>query len=114
MAKGLNFRNFAQPTLPITMNDPEETLFTLTTPSVDLVERLQANQDALFAIFSKGDRSTLDEVWNLAADLINCNREGRHVTVDDLKGRYGMSYQMLLAFLQAYGEFINEIEAAKN
>lgn len=114
MAKGLNFRNFAQPTLPINMNDAEETLFTVTAPRVELVERLEANQDAIVAVFEKGDRESLEEIWKLAADLISCNRECRQVTAEDLKGRYGMSYEMLLAFFKVYGEFIDEIENAKN
>ena len=114
MAKGLNFRNFTQPTLPINMNDAEETLFTVTTPTVELVERLEANKDNLIATFEKGDENTLDEIWALAASLISCNRECRQVTVEELKGRYGMSYAMLLAFFTVYGEFIDEIDNAKN
>ena len=114
MAKSLNFRSIAQPTLTITMNDAEETVFTITTPSVELVERLEANQETLLETFKKDDRETLDEIWKLAADLISCNREGRRVTTEELKGRYGMGYKMLLIFFDAYGEFINEIENAKN
>lgn len=114
MAKGLNFRNFAQPTLPIVMNDAEETRFTLTAPTVELVERLEANQEEIAATFKKGDQESVDAVWSLAADLINCNREGRKATVEELKGRYGMTYQMLFAFLTAYFDFVDEIEQAKN
>lgn len=114
MAKSINFRQFAQPTLTINMNDAEETLFTLTAPTVELTERLQANLDTMLATFKKGDRESLDEIWKLTADLISCNRECRQVTVEDLKGRYGMNYRMLLAFYEAYGEFIAEIEEAKN
>lgn len=114
MAKGLNFRNFAQPTLPITMNDAEETLFTVTAPTVELVERLEANQAELLATFERGDRSSIAELWSLAADLISCNREGRQVTGDELKGKYGMTYDMLLAFFAAMAELIDEIESAKN
>lgn len=114
MAKSLNFREFAQPTLKITMNDAEETVFNLTAPSVELVERLEANQTALVEIFNKGTRDSLDAVWELAADLISCNRESRKVTVEELKGRYGMGYKMLFVFLEAYGEFVDEIENAKN
>ena len=114
MAKGLNFRNFAQPTLPINMNDAEETLFTLTAPTVELVERLEANQEDIVATFRKGGRESVDELWNLAADLISCNREHRSVTAGELKGKYGMTYEMLFAFIVAYGEFINEIKSAKN
>ena len=115
MAKGLNFRNFAQPTLPITMNDAEETLFTITAPTVELVERLEANKDAIVATFEKGtDLESLAELWKLAADLISCNREHRPVTVAELKGKYGMTYEMLYAFIIAYNEFVAEIETAKN
>ena len=114
MAKGLNFRNFAQPTLPIVMNDAEATLFTLTAPTVELVERLQANQDEIVATFKKGDDESIAAIWGLAADLISCNREGRKASAEELKGRYGMTYKMLYAFLAAYFEFIDEIEQAKN
>lgn len=114
MARSLNFRSFAQPTLPINMNDTEETLFTVITPSVELTERLEANQDEINAIFEKGDRSSLDEAWKLAADLISCNREHRQVTAEELKGRYGMTYHMLFAFFKVYGDFLEEIESAKN
>ena len=114
MAKGLNFRSFEQPTLPITMNDPEGTVFTLIAPSVELVERLEANKDTILEVFKKEDRECLEEVWKLAADLIRCNSEGRQVTVEELKGRYRLTYRMLFAFLEAYGEFLDEIESAKN
>lgn len=114
MAKALNFRKFAQPTLPVNMNDAAETLFTITTPSVELVERLEANQAEIVAAIKKGDRESLEEVWSLAADLISCNREGRQVTVEELKGKYGMTYQMLFVFFNAYEEFLGEIKSAKN
>ena len=114
MARSLNFRDFAQPTLCITMNDTEGTVFTVTTPNVALVEKLEANQDHITAVFERGDKTSLDEIWALAASLISCNRDGRQVTANELKDRYGMSYVMLFSFLQAYGEFIAEIEAAKN
>ena len=114
MAKGLNFRNFNQPTLPINMNDAEETLFTCVAPTVELVERLEENHDAIVAIFNQGDRASVEEVWKLVADLISCNREGRTVTVKELKGKYGMNYEMLGAFVLAYGAFLNEIKNAKN
>lgn len=114
MARSLNFRSFAQPTLPINMNDAEETLFTVTAPTVELVERLEANQDEIIAVFQRGDRESLEEFWKLAADLISCNRERRQVTVSDLKGRYGMGYDMLLEFFVVYSEFLEDIKRAKN
>lgn len=114
MAKGLNFRNFIQPTLPITMNDAEETLFTVTAPTVELVERVDANKEDIVAVLRQGDLESTAELWKLTADLISCNKEQRAVTAEELKGKYGMSYQMLLAFFVAYVDFINEIKDAKN
>lgn len=114
MAKGLNFRNFDQPTLPLNMNDPEETLITCVAPTVELVERLEANKDALVAILTQGDRTSSEEMWKLTADLISCNREHIKVTAEELKGKYGMTYPMLLAFFTAYIAFIGEINSAKN
>ena len=114
MAKGLNFRNFAQPSLPLDMNDAAGTRITVTSPTVELTERLEANQDAIVATFQKGDRKSLGAIWELAADLISCNREHIKVTVEQLKGEYGMNYEMLMAFIVAYTEFVEEIENAKN
>ena len=114
MAKSINFRAFAQPTLPLTMNDSEETVLTLTAPTVELVERLEANEDEIIAVFQRGDRTSVAEIWSLVADLISCNREGVKVTAEELKGRYGMTYPMLMVFFTAYGEFVAEIETAKN
>lgn len=114
MAKGLNFRNFEQPSFPLYMNDAEETLFTVTSPTVALVERIEANQDEIVDTLRKGDRESLDEMWQLAADLISCNREHRPVTVAELKGRYGMTYPMFVAFWLYYMEFLNEIKQEKN
>lgn len=114
MAKSLNFRNFAQPTLPITMNDAEGTIITCVAPTVELVERLEANQDEIIAILKRGDRETVGELWKLTADLISCNREHINVTVNDLKGKYQVNYEMLLLFFVSYIEFLEEIKSAKN
>lgn len=114
MARSLNFRSFEQPTLPICMNDAEGTMITVTAPSVELVERLEANQHTILAAFRGSEQEAIEELWNFAASLISCNREGVQVTAADLKGRYALSYQMLFAFYTAYGEFIDEIKAAKN
>lgn len=114
MATGLNFRNFAQPTFPINMNDADETLFTCVAPTVELVERLEANQADIVAVFRSKDRSSIEELWKLVADLISCNREGRKVTPAELKGKYGMTYEMLGLFIASYGEFIQEVRRTKN
>ena len=114
MAHVLNFRDFKQPTLTLNMNDEAGTTITVTSPTVALTERLEANLDNITAVFNKGDTESVDATWELAAELISCNREHIKVTAAELKGRYGMSYEMLMAFIIAYTEFIGEIEKAKN
>ena len=114
MARSLNFREFAQPKLHLTMNDAEGTELNVIAPTVELVERLEANYDILVGTLRRADRESISETWKLAADLISCNLEGIHVTVEDLKGRYRMSYEMLMAFLLEHIAFTKEIEAAKN
>ena len=79
-----------------------------------MTERLEANQDTIIAVFERGDRESVGALWSLAADLISCNREHLKVTAEELKGKYGVSYEMLMAFYIAYTDFVNEIESAKN
>lgn len=114
MARVLDFNKFEQPTLPLVMKDADRTRFTVTTPSMELVQRLEANKGDLEEALEKGDENSIAKVWALAAELISCNEEGRQVTAEDLQDKYCMSYLMLLAFFKVYGELIAEIESAKN
>lgn len=114
MAKVLDFNKFDQPSLPIVMRDGDKTQFTVTAPSYELIEELEANQDAITAACKKGDAGSLEKAWELAAKLISCNQECRQVTGEELQAKYGMTYVMLFAFFVSYREMINEIESAKN
>jgi hypothetical protein len=114
MARVLDFNKFEQPTLPLVMKDAGQTKFTVTAPSLELVQKLEANRDELDQALKKGDENSLAKAWDLAAELISCNEEGRQVTAEDLQEKYCMSYLMLLAFFKVYGELIAEIESAKN
>lgn len=114
MARVLDFNKFEQPTLPLVMKDADRTKFTVIAPSVELVHKLEANKEALTEALEKGDENSVEKCWGLAAELISCNEEHRHVTAEDLQGKYGMTYVMLFAFFKVYGELIAEIESAKN
>lgn len=114
MARILDFNAFEQPTLPLVMKDVDRTKFTVTAPSVELIQKLEANQEELEKALKKGDENSIAKSWDLAAELISCNEEGRQVTTTDLKEKYGMTYVMLFAFFKVYGELVDEIESAKN
>lgn len=113
MARVLDFNKFEQPTLPLVMKDADQTRFTVTAPSTELVHKLEANKEDIEKALEKGDDS-IEKCWELAAELISCNEEGRQVTAEELKEKYRMTYVMLFAFFQVYGELIDEIESAKN
>lgn len=114
MARVLDFNKFEQPTLPLVMKDAAQTKFNVTAPSVELIQKLEANRDDLEKALKNGDENSIAKAWDLAADLISCNEEGRHVTAEDLQEKYGMNYVMLFAFFHVYQELVNEIESAKN
>jgi hypothetical protein len=96
------------------MKDADRTKFTVVAPSVELIQKLEANQEEIEKALKKGDESSIAKAWDLAAELISCNEEGRHVTAEDLQNKYGMTYVMLFAFFKVYGELVDEIESAKN
>jgi hypothetical protein len=114
MARILDFNAFEQPTLPVVMKDADRTKFTVTAPSVELIQKLEANQEGLEKALKNGDENSLAQAWKLAAELISCNDEGRQVTATDLQEKYRMTYVMLFAFFKVYGELVDEIESAKN
>ena len=114
MARVLDFNKFEQPSLPIVMKDANQTKFTVVAPSLELIQRLEANQNAITEALKKGDENSIARAWELAAELISCNEEGRQVTASELQDKYRMTYTMLFAFFKVYGELIAEIESAKN
>ena len=114
MARVLDFNKFEQPSLPLVMKDAERTRFTVIAPSVELIQKLEANQDDIEKALKKGDENSIARAWSLAAELISCNEEDRQVTAKELQEKYRMTYVMLFAFFKVYGELVNEIESAKN
>lgn len=113
MARVLDFNKFEQPSLPLVMKDENRTKFTVIAPSVELIQKLEANKEAIDKALEKGDDS-IEKCWELAAELISCNEERRQVTAKELEEKYRMTYVMLFAFFEVYGELIDEIESAKN
>ncbi len=114
MARVLDFNKFEQPTLPLVMKDTDKTKFTVVAPSVELIQKLEANQEDIEKALKKGDENSIAKAWDLAAELISCNEERRQVTGAELQEKYGMDYVMLFAFFKVYGELVAEIESAKN
>ena len=114
MAKTLDFNKINRPVLQLVMQDTDKTVIKVTTPSVDLMEELQATLPELQGSLTTGDKDALALCYDLAARLINCNRSFVRVTSDELREKYRMDLESLIVFYNAYLDFIGEIVNAKN
>lgn len=111
MAK-FDFNAISQPTMEITLPDKDHSRLRLTTPSTSLVECLGATSEELEKIFAKKDASTIHQVYQLIAEILNCNLEFREFTADELKNY--LNFDHIVAFVLAYMEFLSDVKKAKN
>lgn len=113
MAK-LDFNTVKRPTLELVMQDEAKTVIKVTTPKEALIEKLQATLPELQGTLANGDQEAIGLCYDLAARLINCNLNFVTVTVEELRGKYGLGLENLLLFYSAYLDFISELHDAKN
>lgn len=114
MAKVIDFNAIEQPTIEVVLRDAARTKLTVTAPDLALIEKLTANKEIIKEACNGKDEKALAEAYNIAADFMNCNKEGIKLTGDELRTKYGVSYSLLFVFLVNYLEFIDEIKNAKN
>lgn len=114
MAKMLDFNSYRRPTLMLRMKDEQQTKLHVTTPTVELVEDLQANLHELKLALAGNDTAAKDAVYELAAKLINCNLDGVTTTAEELAIKYEMNLEDMTMFFTAYMDFLEEIKSAKN
>ena len=114
MAKTLNFNDVKLLTLHIVLKDEAKTEVHISTPTVDLVEKLQSDLPALQEKLQKGDKESITLMYDLAADLISINREGVKISGENLRGVYNIDLGDLLVFCGAYLDYIQEIKTSKN
>ncbi|MBR5862250.1 MAG: hypothetical protein IKZ08_02875 [Bacteroidales bacterium] len=114
MARVLDLNTAARPTLELTMQDEDKTLFRVSTPTEGLLEELKSITPEMQAVIEKGDEQGVKEIYELAAKLISCNRDFKKVTGEELRGKYRMDLESAILFFNAYLDFINELTNAKN
>lgn len=115
MAKSLDFNSIQRPTLEITMCDEARTKFRLVCPSEALIEKLEAVGPEMVEIMEKNDLNSIRAVFDLAAQLISSNDEGKQVTADDLRDKYCLRLDAMIIFFSTYLDFIDEeVKNAKN
>lgn len=114
MAKSLDFNSIQKPILTLTMKDEDRTVIRVTTPRTSLMDRLAANLEDLENILRGKDKQSLQAAFDLVADLISCNLDFLTVTGTELRTKYGMELDDMVIFVNAYLDFITELQHAKN
>ena len=112
MAKSFDFNSFNRPALEVRLN--RDTVLNVTTPPERMIEQLMANADEIAQLRDGKNQETVRACFEFAADIISNNLEGVTVTAEELRDKYKVDGVGLLAFFNAYVEFISEITNAKN
>lgn len=112
--KMLDFNALQKPTWPVRLKDEAQTIVSLSTPTVELVDRLIAATPELQEVAKTKDGRTIRAVYELIADLMNCNEDGYTFTAEELRDKYKMTLLDVFRFSAGYMEFIKEMQDAKN
>lgn len=112
--KTLDFNTLAPQTLMLVMCDEAKTKIEVGVPTERLVEQLQQIAPQLDLMMQEPENTKNQDLYELAARLISCNHSGLQVTAEDLRDKYHMNFEMMLAFFNAYVGFINEFTNEKN
>jgi len=112
--KTLDFNAIQQPTWTIKLKDKDQTSVKLTTPTAELVDRLIAVTPDLQQVADSKDGRAVRAVYELIADVMNCNDDGYTFTAEELRDKYKLSLLDLFRFVSGYLEFVKEMQNAKN
>lgn len=107
----LDLNTAQRPTLELTLCDEERTTIHVGMPKEADIQELTAFD---FTGLENGEKADIAAVYEMAARLINCNRDGIKITGEELRDKYGMDLELVVLFFEAYTDFINEITSEKN
>lgn len=112
--KMLDFNAIQKPTWPLKLKDDAQTIVNLSTPTAELVDRLLALTPELQEVTKNKDGNTIRAVFQLVADIMNCNEDGFTFTAEELRGKYRFTLLDVFQFVAGYMDFIKEMQSAKN
>jgi hypothetical protein len=112
--KTFDFNAIEQPTWPVVLRDKARTTVNLTTPTVDLVDRFLAMVPGLEDAAQSKDGNTVRAIYNLVAEIMNCNADGFTFTAEELRDKYKLTLLDVFRFVSGYIEFVHEMQNAKN
>ena len=109
-----NYVDLSRNRLPVlTFVLPNRAVVRVLPPTVDLQEELAENKEQLVQLLSSEEHG-VEAMYDLAARLLNRNRNLKKFTAESLKKKYGVDEIELVQFFTAYANFISEIRSAKN
>lgn len=112
--KMLDFNAIQQPTWPIKLKDPSQTVVNLSYPTVELADRLAAMGSELGKVVKKKDGKTIKATFDVVADVMSCNEDGFTFTAEELRDVYHMTLLDVVQFVSGYMDFLQEAGSAKN
>lgn len=114
MSRTFNFNNIEKQYLTVTLADKNKTTLMVKTPTKALFKRLQYMKDNIRNIQRQGEADVIDEMYEICAEIMSCNKGGIQITKEQLENIPDFDYQDIVAFLGAYMSFIGEISKLKN
>ena len=110
MAKSFDFNKLKPNTMTVTLSDEEKTVLQVLAPN----KRLKDEMVALYENIDDADEDDVNEaLYNIASKIMSRNNQGLEITVEKLKSLYEEP-RYIMAFLDAYSEFIGELTDSKN
>lgn len=113
MTRVLDLNTVQNSLMDLTLQDEARTVVHLEIPTERQVRELEGITSELQKM-KAGDCNSVDTLFDMAAQLINCNSDYFRVTSDDLKGRYHMTLYSLVAFFSSYMDCIQGLTNQKN
>lgn len=112
--KALDLNALEQPVLELTFKDDDRTTVRLTYPTEKLVERFTSASASLNTVSRSKNPTQIKKIYELLADIVNCNDDGLVVTAEELRDKYRVNFLSLTFIFKAYLEFLHELNDVKN
>ena len=110
MAKSFDFNKVKPKTMNVTLSDENKTVLSVMTPDKKL-------RDDLVTLYENVDETDEDEInealYDLSARVMSRNKQGIEINSKQLKELFP-DHMFIMAFLNAYVEFIGEVVDSKN
>jgi len=108
----LDFRSVQLPSLKLTFENGD--VIHVMPPTEGKLNRLRAMEAEAKSLYGKSDKETMHKVYDIFAEMMSMNEEGKTLTGKDLNIKYHLKWQHILAFREKYIAFVQSITSAKN